>query len=749
MMNSEFIYGKDDTKNIVSIEVDGDRTTIFTENNDHVNSQQVANEYYILTHGQPLADMKYYPLKGEAYYNNAIKVYNRAAKQELIGKLKASKADFHVIYNEAEAFMIKNGYSYYNNMNPLDVSILSFDIETTSLNPESGQVLLISNTFRKGSRVERKLFSYDEYNSQQEMIYAWCNYVRLHNPSILLGHNIFNFDLPYLRQKAGGKLPLGRDESGAKFAKYTSQFRKDGSQSYDYKNVLVYGREIIDTFHLAIKYDTARRYDSYGLKSIIEHEGLEREGRQHWDFEKVSPKQIFEAYENGDEPLWESFKTYAEHDADDSLALFDLMAPSFFYYCQALPKTFQQVINSATGSQVDSFMKRAYLQQGWGLPATSASTKFEGAISFGKPGLYKNVNKVDVASLYPSIILEEKIYDKYKDPKGLFLEMVNYFTKQRLDNKKMAKESGERRYKDLSDAQKIFINSAYGFMGAPGLLFNSPFNAAKVTKTGREILTEGIKWASGSGPQQRFKNGKDGEKEWFIPNNGQAGQFLTIVNADTDSFSYTTGKSLPIEQFDEHITSLNELRPGIIWENDGQFKKVLIVKAKNYVLDDGKKVIIKGSSLKATMKEPALKEFINETIYMILSDRKDLLYDYYMDFVYSIDSINRESIKYWCSKKTITKAVLHPQRTTEQRIKDAITKPVEEGDKIRVFFETPKKLTLLENFNGTIDKPTLYKKLYKTMDIFATVVDVGVFPNFSLKRNEKRLEANRIEIRKV
>ena len=84
--------------------------------------------------------------------------------------------------------------------------------------------------------------------------------------------------------------------------------------------------------------------------------------------------------------------------------------------------------------------------------------------------------------------------------------------------------------------------------------------------------------------------------------------------------------------------------------------------------------------------------------------------------------------------------IINPARTTEQRIKEAIGgRKVEEGDKIYVFFEEPEKLTMLEDFKGVYCKKTLLKKLYKTLEIFDTLIDVSLFPNFSLKRNEGRL----------
>ena len=700
MTSDSFIYGKHPLTGVVGIEVaDNGEVEIYTK--DGILYENTI--YYILV-SEPLDNTT--ELKGDLHYKYAIKFDNRQDFQAKIGEFKALGVDYHAIYNPAEMFMLRHGYTYYKGMKPENLDILSFDIETTSLSPENGKVLLITNTYRCGNRVERLLFSYDDYNSQKEMIYAWCAFVREIDPDVIVGHNIFNFDLPYLKSIAG-KLPIGRDESSAKFARYTSKFRKDGSQSYDYQNVTVYGREIIDTFHLSIKYDVARNYPSYKLKEIVKYEGLEKADRQHYDASKIRL-----VYENTAE--WNKIKKYAEEDADDALALFDLMIPSFFYYTQSLPKTLQQVINGASGAQVDSFMKRAYLQEGHSLPLSSRADGFEGAISFGNPGLYKNVFKVDVASLYPSIILSKEIYDNEKDPKKYFLQMVRYFTDERLNNKRLAKETGDRYYRDLEQSQKIFIDSAYGFMGANGLLFNSPHNAKLVTRTGREILTEGIKISEARGYE--------------------------TVNADTDSFSFTGGNKLKDEDFKDLLDSLNSIRPGIVWEDDGFYKKVLIVKAKNYVLDDGKKIKIKGSSLKATMKEPALKEYISEVITYLIKDRKDELYDHYMDYANRINNISHETIKDWCSKKTITKSVLFPERTNEERVKAAIeSKPVEEGDKIHIFFETETSLSLLENFNGTYCKKTLYNKLYKTLSIFNTVLDIDIFPNFSLKRNEARL----------
>lgn len=708
---NKFIYGRNDLPNVVSIEIEDNHAFIYRETEEGIKEERVNHEYWTLLSKDH--DLDVGTLSGTLHYKYYVKHQTEQEKKKFRGMLWGRKLDHFAVYDDISAFQIKEGYTFFKGLKVEDVSVLSFDIETNGINlNSSSQVYLISNTFRKNGKLTKRLFSVDEYDNQGEMIDDWCNWVRSIDPSILLGHNIFSFDIPFLNHCSTSGLVLGRDDSSLRFDDRTRQFRKDGSQSYDYHNVKCYGRQIIDTFFLSIKYDIGRQYPSYGLKAIIEHEGLTRDGRQFYDAGKIVHK-----WKDLEER--EKIKQYAIDDADDSLALYDLMIPSFFYYTQSIPMSFQEIILRATGSQVNAFMLRGYLQEKHSIPQGSDRADYEGAISFGKPGIYENVFKVDVASLYPSIIRQYKICDEAKDPKGKFLEMVEYFTDERLKNKQLAKETGDRFYKDLEQAQKIMINSAYGFMGAPRLNFNSPQNAAKVTRIGREILTKGIKWAES--------------------------QAYQVVNADTDSFSVVMEDMfLDVEtQKRDFLNTLNSLYPEMIrWEDDGFYPKFIIVKAKNYVLFDGEKTKIKGSGLKGTMKEPALQVFMKDVIKAMLTNDIPYLSTLYQGYVLQISNISNSDIHKWCSKKTVTKSVLEPKRTNEQRILDAIgDKHVQEGDKIHVFFEEKEKLCLLENFKGVYDRDKLYEKLYKTIKIFETILDIKEYPNYKLKRNKKLLSA--------
>ena len=700
------VFGKNNTERVVSVEIEDDKAILFKETESGVETEEVDNKFWIT---YPMRTEGSVRLKGNLHYR-WYKDFDNREEFELARKESFKKGGWSIKHPQ-ESFMVKNGFTYFKGLRVEDVSVLSFDIEATSLtHNENSKVLLISNTFRKNGKIIKKLFSYDEYKNDGDMLNAWCDWVRTINPSILIGHNIFTYDLPYMdyciRRNGYEGLNLGRNDTLMTFNDKPSNFRKDGSQTYEYYDINIYGREIIDTMFLAIKADIGRKYESYGLKQIIAQEGLEKEDRTHYDASLIGKN-----YTNPKE--FAKIKEYAKDDADDSLALYDLMASNFFYYTQSVPKTFQQVINTATGSQFNAIMVRAYLQQGHSLPDKTEVQKFEGGISFGNPGIYKNVRKIDVASLYPSIMREYKVFDKDKDPNGYFLRLVDYFTLERLKNKAKGNETGDRYFKDLEQSQKIVINSAYGFMGAPGLLFNSPKNAAFVTRKGREILSGAIDWAKDLGYE--------------------------IVNADTDSISYSDGKKIDIEQFESEIENLNTLYPEkIIWENDGVYKKVIVVKAKNYILDDGKKVKIKGSALKATNKEKELQKYIKELIGLLLKDRHDQFFYLYNHYVHKI--LNIKDITGWCTKKTITDKVLNPKRTNEQKVLDAIQGVhVQEGDKIYVFFKEDGSLCLRENFDEDYDEIALLKKLYKTTEVFSNLLGMGIIPDYSLTRNRKFL----------
>lgn len=510
-MNDRLLYGRaqgHNAYNIVSIEIKDDITTIFQQQEDGtVNKVLDGNKFWILSnqnHGN------WHKLKGENYYQYG-KQFDSRQNYEKARKWLKQDSDIYSIYDAKESFQVLKGYTYYRGLKPKDISILSFDLETTGLlfNKDS-KILLISNTFRKNEKlwneklqenvdnfvIEKKLFAYDEFENEAEMLKAWCKWVREMDPSIICGHNVNSFDFQYLQflaKKHDIKLNLGRDGSALKTNNYESKKRKDGSQDLHYFKSHIYGREIVDTLFLSINYDVvAKKYITLGLKSIIAAEGLEKSNRTFYDASKIR-------FDYTDPIKWAKIKEYAKDDSDDALALFDLMAPAQFYLANSIPKPFQLITESATGSQLNAFLVRSYLQEGHSIPKASQLSPVKGGISFGIPGIYSNVIKIDLKSAYPSQILRFKLFDSEKDPEGNFYKMVHHFTYERFDLKTKYKETGDKYYYDREQASKIVINSAYGLMNTPGLNFNNSDIANKITEETRKTIELALQWSSGKG----------------------------------------------------------------------------------------------------------------------------------------------------------------------------------------------------------------------------------------------------------
>lgn len=487
----DVINGKNKETNIVNISVKNDKTYIYKENNGTITCEEKPFTHWVLS---PEQKTNFTRLKGNSHYTHR----RDFSQTELVNvKSKLYRGDYYFIVHPVESYMIDQGYTYFKGMSLKDVSILSFDIETQTLNPNKSdaKILCIGNTVRKNGVIIKRIFRTDEYENNGQMLRAWCAFVREVDPSIMTGYNIVLFDLPYFLSEADRydvDLNIGRDGSAMTYEsrKKPRQFRKDGSQEYDYRRVEIFGREIIDMWMVTIKFDVVKKkYDSYSMKHIIKVEGLEKEGRVHYDASKIKD-------DWHDPAKRDDICAYCMDDSEDPIKLADMMLAPTFLLTAYIPKPFQLMAESNTGGQINALMVRSYLQEGWSIPKGDQTTKFQGAISEGFPGIYRNVLKADVTSLYPSIIRQYEIHPK-KDYLGNFLKMIEFFAVQRIANKKIAEETKDSQIDALQEGQKVLINSGYGFTSTPGLNFNDMDAASEITKRGREVLETSILWASG------------------------------------------------------------------------------------------------------------------------------------------------------------------------------------------------------------------------------------------------------------
>ena len=179
--------------------------------------------------------------------------------------------------------------------------------------------------------IRRKMFCYDEYDSHQKMIAAFCALLNNTNPHIITGHNILGFDFPYLQFVFKGNLPLGRGSKRGYAEKRHREFRKDGSQSYTFNNYLIPGRGGRYVL-LSLKHDVGRKYPNYKLKDIIKIWGLKKKIAN-------TMMQVKSVWFIKDPTEWERLNNTQKKMRTILLICFILCLLPIFYYSQSASET--------------------------------------------------------------------------------------------------------------------------------------------------------------------------------------------------------------------------------------------------------------------------------------------------------------------------------------------------------------------------------------------------------------------------
>jgi DNA polymerase elongation subunit (family B) len=311
-------------------------------------------------------------------------------------------------------------------------------------------------------------------------------------------------------------------------------------------------------------------------------------------------------------------------------------------------------------------------------------------------------------------------------------------------------------------------------LGAQKLNYNYPNGAALVTKHGREIITKASTFLTGYDLTHEVKrvinsgkHNEEAEYHWVAKNKIGEGIGFNISNIDTDGISIYSEKKLTDDDRKDIVKRINSIYPDTIqFEDDGYYDKFIVLKAKNYIMKTVEgKITLKGSSLKASQKEPILKLLQDDIVNCLLNDKLDTLIDIYTDYVKKALTI--DDISKWATKKTVTKAVLdcriNPSaRLNERKIYDALigTNP-QEGDKVYLYPAVlSQEVEEIIQKNGKVktkvtkvvglkrvdqwdvdhDVDKLIERIYDTLSIFENIIDMDKFINYNLVKNKGLLE---------
>ncbi len=622
---NDILFGHDKTERIVACEITKDeKIEVFYRNDETVDSEIMEFTPFIflddLKHLKEWeGEFKKKEFTGEEYYKNIVFTRNWSNLLDLTKFLKkttgfssgAFMSPFYYLNDPILQYLILTGRTLFKGMASNDLLRLQLDIETYTKegfefsNPkrEEDRIIIISMSDSTGWERVISGKEFDEKKMIEEMVKDICQ----RDPDIIEGHNIFNFDLAYIKERAKRhKVSLKLGRNGSVISSRNSRL-SIAERNIAYTRFDVYGRHFIDTYHLAQMYDvTSRSMESYGLKAVAKYFDVAAPNRTY-----VEGGDISRLYEEDIDTLLK----YALDDVRETKSISDILSQSFFYQCQIFPYGFQNIAVRGNATKINSIFLREYTRAGCSFPRPSAQKDVVGGYTdIYKTGVIKNILHCDVQSLYPSVMLAFKYFPE-KDHLGIFPVLLNDLKDFRIQAKGLkntAKSKEDENYFEaLQSTFKILINSFYGYLGFSYGHFSDFTAANNVTTKGRELINQMVAWLQ--------------EKD------------SDVIEIDTDGIYFVPPANITTEDDEEKlIKELSDSLPdGINLELSGRYKAMFSYKIKNYVLMnyDGK-TLIKGSGLKSRGLELFQRRFMAEMFALLLNDNKagvNSLLDKYMD----------------------------------------------------------------------------------------------------------------------
>jgi len=136
------IFGKNTTEKITSIEVIDKEVVYLTADNKE---GSLPFYYWVVTPIKYTND--FVRLKGDLHYKWIAKTQDKDKFHKLLKVLRERKCDFYMIWNEKESAMVYHGLTMFKGLKFEDVSVLSFDIESTGLTKDdNSKVFVITST---------------------------------------------------------------------------------------------------------------------------------------------------------------------------------------------------------------------------------------------------------------------------------------------------------------------------------------------------------------------------------------------------------------------------------------------------------------------------------------------------------------------------------------------------------------------------------------------------------------------------
>ncbi len=621
---NKLLFGADPTERIVAIEM-GDTGTVrvYRRQKDGSTTVDVEPFHPFVWADADVADLgmeNAEKLAGDLRYNWLITVDSWKELIALRNGLKKAGRTFFALSDPVQHYLTHTGRTLFKGMALEELKRMQLEVLSPSGEgdlAEASQNPIASIALSDNSGWE-ELILVDPTNaeeSERDAIKRLTSLIKERDPDVIEGHDLFRFDLPYLvarARKAKVKLDWGR--SGG-FLRSRPSRLQIAEKTIDYPKFAVDGRHFVDTFILAQFYDV-------GMRTLT---GFERiDVAQHFGFcdsaevSSLAGKELQREYLTSSE----KFKQRAICAVRETRAIAELLSPSYFIQAQIFPYNYQDVIVRGNATRINALFLREYLRQRHSIPELPMPVGFEGGYTdIFFTGVARNVWHCDIASLYPSVMLQFDCFpvtDQLQIFRSLLTDLRTFRLEAKASMRAEKDPARQRHFHALQNTFKILINSFYGYLGFGQGHFADFDAAARVTQIGRDLLKQMIDWLKAQGAQV-IEVDTDGI--YFVPPSVEAGVSPARTKAPA---AETAAATLQIESLRDGLA--RELPKGIEVEFDEQFKAMFSYKAKNYALltKEGD-VIIKGGALKSRGLEKFQRVFLEEIIKRLMEGQPEAI----------------------------------------------------------------------------------------------------------------------------
>lgn len=696
LTTDQLLYGSDPTLRIIAAEFAApNRITVMIRAVDGAIAtvEESFRPWLIAARHEPWGALRPAPHVEELVGNHPLRFLvtfdTWQAWADAVRAARESGEQYYRVSSAVEQYLMRAGKTLFKDMIFDDLVRLQLDIETLGFDATHPAAQVIMVALRLSSGHEEVLLLDGDEGALLEQL---NERIRDLDADVIEGHNIFNFDIPFLAARAarhGVELRWGRDGAPIWIGSGQQRF-KVGALTLPFTPCAVYGRHVVDTYQQIQRYDAGGRLTSYGLKNAVEALGLTRADREF-----VPGEQIAQTWRQEPERL----RRYALDDVRDVDILSRLSMPTEFYQSQIVPRSLQRVATGGPGEKINDLMIRAYLLQGHSVPMPSQARDYPGGhTELIETGLFQPVVKCDVESLYPSIMLEERVTAQ-SDTLGAYLPMLRELTRRRLEAKTRSRQpvgAEQAMWEGMQGSFKVLINSFYGYLGYGRGMFNDYDAAERVTRSGHRIIRQTVDALRETGAKP-IEVDTDGV--YFVPPPAVAGEAAEVAYVDK------IGARLPT---------------GIRLAHDGRYRAMLSLRLKTYgLLTEDDRVILKGSALRNRRMEPCYRAFLRDAARDFLHDDRDEARERYFRLAERIRNrvLDVREFSQW--------TMLHDETLGSQprlkRLVERLPSHIRAGERIEIFERQDGELALVEEYQADENVPYLLRRLYETAARFQSL----------------------------